>query len=186
MHKRAYYGKLLLHAVRIGAYGLGKVLCYFKHIGVFCYALLALHLGHAVYVRNKVKVLYARKELVHIRIIRNVRHFALAGNRLRLYGFAVYEYIPRVKAQYSRHGFERGGFARAVMAYKAIYFARGNVQRQIVHRLMTSVYFGQIFYAQHFYPPCLAFIYSLILRYYTPPAYLTSISIVMILTIVHK
>ena len=110
-------------------------------------------LGYAKYVRYKVKILYAGKELVKVRIIRNVGYVPFAGHRLFLYGLAVYIYFPIVKTQYAAASLERCRFARAVVAYKAIYLPRRYVQRKRVYSLVLTIHFSKIFYAKHILPP---------------------------------
>ena len=84
MNKSRDDNKLLLHSVGIGAYRFTERIGYLKHIGIFSDFLFSFSLGNLINVGNKIKIFYARKEVVYIGIIGDIRHFSFALKRFIL------------------------------------------------------------------------------------------------------
>ena len=142
-------GKLLLHAVRIGRDGLGKVVRQRKKLGILADARLPRFRLHAEDVGDKIEVLDARHKLVEVGVIRDVGEHLLAGDGIVLNGMSADGDRPRVKLLDANDGLERCGLARAVVPDEAVNLARRDVERQIVHSLLLAEGFAQVVNIEH-------------------------------------
>ena len=148
-----YHRQLLLHAVGIGADGLGEILFQLQHGGKAVDALLALLFAHAEDVGDEVQVLYAAHKVVQVRIVRDKGQAALAFQGICAHGYAVHVNLAAVEAQDAHAAFEGGGLAGAVVADKAVDLAGLDVEGQIVHGLLFAVALGKVFDSQHTVAP---------------------------------
>ena len=139
MQPRGDDRQLLLHAVRVCCDRLRQIVGQLKKRRVLFHPLHARGRVHAENIGDKIEILPARHELVQVGVIGDVRKQPLARQRLFPDGVAGDGDLTLVKLQNARHGFERGRFARAVVPDKAVNFARGDVQIQIVHGFFLAV-----------------------------------------------
>ena len=142
-------GKLLLHTVGVGGYGLGQIRGQFKGIRKRPNPFLAIPGGDPKNIRDKIQELNASHEIVQIRIIRYVGDFPFAGKRIRFYGYTVNQNISGIETQNTRTGFQRGRFACAVVTNEAINLTRADVQGQIIHCLLIAVLLCQMIDLNH-------------------------------------
>jgi len=113
---------------------------------------------HAENVRNEVQIPDTRHVLVQVWIVRDIGDFPLAFQRLFPNGIAADVNFSRVKLQNARHGFQRRGLARAVVADEAVNLTGTDVQVQVVHSLLFPVGFCQMFNVQHIVPLLFCFV----------------------------
>ena len=100
-------------------------------------------------VRYEGQILLSRKEIVQIRVVRQVGQVPFAAKGVRADGPAVDKDLSLVKGQDPTAGSEGGGLPGAVVADEAADLPRGDVQGQIVHRYFLSVGLGQMLDLQH-------------------------------------
>ena len=167
MDERGNYGQLLLHAVRIAAYGVGQAPLQVEELRILADAVPSGVRAYTEYVRDEVEVLDACHELVQIRVVRYVRGDLLARHRLPCNGVAVYGYLTFVEVHYSGYCFKGGGLAGAVVAYESVDLARLDVEAQVVHGLCVSVLLGKMFDLKHVY--LLINFKDVLSVYYRPP-----------------
>ena len=150
--------QLLLHAVGIGRDGLRQIAGQLKGVRVPADALAPQSGIHAENVRDEVQILDTRHVLVQVGIVRNVGNLPLAFQRLFPNGIAADVNFSRVELQNARHGFQRRGLARAVVADEAVNLTGTDVQVQVVHSLLFPVGFCQMFNVQHIVPLLFCFV----------------------------
>ena len=98
-----------------------------------------------VHIRDKIQIFYARHKFVYIGIVRNICHELFTLHRMLLYRHSVYSDFALGKAEYTCGGFQRGGFARAVMTDKAVNIACLHCKRKVVYRFLPAfIGFGKI------------------------------------------
>ena len=142
-------GKLLLHAVGVGAHGLGKILCKAEGVGIFCNALGALFFAHTVDIGDEVQVFYAGKVLVKLGVIGDVGHLPFAFNRAFLYRQAVNENVALFKLQDAAAGLDGRGLACSVMADKRIDITGFHLKAQVIDGGLAVIHLAEILNFKH-------------------------------------
>ena len=160
--------ELLLHAVGIGGDGLRQIVRQRKLRGPAADTLGAFVGAYAENVGDKIEVLDAAHKVVKIGIVGDIGESALTLERLGAHGMSGNENFTLVELLDARNGAQRRGFARAVVTDETVNFARGDVQREIVHGELIAEGLGKVFDFQHDSSPVLvSFFISYPVRRYT-------------------
>ena len=147
-------GQLLLHAVAVAAHLAAQVGGEGKGVRIAVDALGARPGRDGADIRNKVEVLDAGKEIVQVGVVGQKGHSLLGGHRLGADGMAGDGDLALRKIQHAGHRPQRGRFARAVVAQKAVYLAGRHVQGQVLHGVAARrVLLGKMVDAEHMAPP---------------------------------
>ena len=153
--------KLLLHAVGIGGDGLRQIVRQRKLRGPAADTFGTLVRAYAENVGDEIEILDAAHKVVKIGIVGDIGESALTRKRLGAHGMPGNENFTLVELLDARNGAQRRGFARAVVTDEAINFARGDVQREIVHGELIAEGLGKVFDFQHDSSPVLVSFYFL-------------------------
>ena len=133
----------------VGGNGLRQIVSQFKQIRVFADTLLPLLRSHAEDIGDKVQILAAGHVVVQIRVVGDIGQLSFACQGVCLYRYAVDGDLSLFKGQDTHHSLQGGGLACAVVADKAVDLTGGDVQAQIVHRLLFAVALGQMLNIKH-------------------------------------